>query len=144
MAIVKKLLKASDPSFFDKVKLAKKRISRNLTNRKAVNQLQKSQKYQQKGNIEKSNTLYDKSEATYNKAVDKNIDIAKFRRKKGFDMKEGDGTYFGTSNYKKSGKIWSKAEAGGTFRAVKKMAKGGTFKARKKVKVTLKNKKVKK
>ena len=121
---VKKLVKAQDgiqtgPGFGDKVKLAAKRISRNMTNRKAVNQLRKSAKFTDQGNKEKANTYYDKAEVTYSKAIDKNKAINKFKREEGFKP-SSDGTYFGIHKYKKSGPIWSKAKKGGAVKSKKK------------------------
>jgi hypothetical protein len=120
----KKLVKAQDgiqtgPGFGDKVKLATKRISRNMTNRKAVNQLRKSAKFTDQGNKEKADAYYDKADATYGKAIDKNKAVNKFKREQGFKP-GGDGTYFGINKYKKPGPIFSKAKKGGSVKTKKK------------------------
>lgn len=106
------------PGIGDKIKLAAKRISRNMTNRKAVNQSQRSAKVFD-SDRSKANALYDKAEATYNKAVDKNKAINKFKREQGF-APGGDGTYFGNNKYSKPGPIFSKQKKGGPVRSKKK------------------------
>lgn len=121
---VKKNLKKAEngasvePSFSDKIKLAAKRVSRNVTNRKAVNQLQRSSKVFD-SNRSKSDALYNKAESTYNKAVDKNKAINKFKREQGF-APGGDGTYFGNNKYSKPGPIFSKQKNGGSVKRKKK------------------------
>jgi len=122
--VAKSLPKAEEgistgPGFADKVKLAVKRVDRNITNRKAVNQLQKSEKFFT-ADKPKSNKFYDKAEITYNKAVEKNKDINRFKRKEGFKMNSSDGTYFGTSDFKKPGKIFDIHKKGGTVKTKKK------------------------
>ncbi len=109
---------STKPSFSDKVSLAGKRIDRNITNRKAVNQLQRSQKVVN-SNKAKADALYDKAEATYSKAIDKNKEVNRFKREKGF-APGGDGTYFGTSNYSKPGPIFSKQKRGGVVKTKKR------------------------
>lgn len=121
---VKKNLKRAEngtsvgPSFSDKIKLAAKRVGRNVTNRKAVNQLQRSSKVFD-SDRSKSDALYNKAEATYNKAVDKNKAVNKFKREQGF-APGGDGTYFGTNKYSKPGPIISKQKKGGPVKRKKK------------------------
>ena len=100
------------PSFSDKIKLAAKRVGRNVTNRKAVNQLQRSSKVFD-SDRSKADALYNKAEATYNKAVDKNKAVNKFKREQGF-APGGDGTYFGNNKYSKPGPIISKQKKGGS------------------------------
>jgi hypothetical protein len=123
MAAVKKVLKKAEngtsvgPSFSDKIKLAAKRIDRNVTNRKAVNQLQRSSKVFD-SNRSKADALYNKAETTYNKAVDKNKAINKFKKEQGF-APGGDGTYFGNNKYSKPGPIISKQKKGGTVKRKK-------------------------
>lgn len=107
-----------DPSFLDKINLAAKRIDRNVTNRKAVNQLQRSSKVFD-SNRSKADALYDKAETTYNKAVDKNKAVNKFKREQGF-APGGDGTYFGNNKYSKPGPIISKQKKGGPVKRKKK------------------------
>ena len=107
-----------DPSFLDKINLAAKRIDRNVTNRKAVNQLQRSSKVFD-SDRSKSDALYNKAEATYNKAVDKNKAVNKFKREQGF-APGGDGTYFGNNKYSKPGPIISKQKKGGPVKRKKK------------------------
>jgi hypothetical protein len=120
---VKKVLKKAEngtsvgPSFKDKVSLAAKRVGRNMTNRKAVNQLQRSSKVFD-SNRSKADALYDKAEGTYNKAVDKNKDINKFKKEKGF-APGGDGTYFGQNKYSKPGPIISNKKKGGMVKNAK-------------------------
>ena len=121
---VKKNLKRAEngtsvgPSFSDKIKLAAKRVGRNVTNRKAVNQLQRSSKVFD-SDRSKSDALYNKAEATYNKAVDKNKAVNKFKREQGF-APGGDGTYFGNNKYSKPGPIISKQKNGGPVKRKKK------------------------
>jgi hypothetical protein len=123
MAAFKKVLKKAEngtsvgPSFLDKIKLAAKRIDRNVTNRKAVNQLQRSSKVFD-SNRSKADALYNKAETTYNKAVDKNKAINKFKKEQGF-APGGDGTYFGQNKYSKPGPIISKQKKGGTVKRKK-------------------------
>jgi hypothetical protein len=107
-----------DPSFLDKINLAAKRIDRNVTNRKAVNQLQRSSKVFD-SNRSKADALYDKAETTYNKAVDKNKAVNKFKREQGF-APGGDGTYFGQNKYSKPGPIISQQKKGGPVKRKKK------------------------
>ena len=121
---VKKVLKKAEngtsvgPSFGDKINLAAKRVSRNITNRKAVNQLQRSSKVFN-SDRSKADALYNKAETTYNKAVDKNKAINKFKREQGF-APGGDGTYFGNNKYSKPGPIISKQKNGGPVKRKKK------------------------
>lgn len=108
---------STGPSFSDKVTLAAKRVSRNMTNRRAVNLENRSSKLYDT-NREKSDKLYDKSEATYDKAVTKNKEIGKFKKDQGFKP-GGDGTMMG-SKYTRPGKIWSKARKGGSVKSKRK------------------------
>jgi hypothetical protein len=120
---VKKVLKKAEsgasvePSFGDKINLAAKRVGRNITNRKAVNQLQRSSKVFN-SDRSKADALYNKAEATYNKAVDKNKAINKFKKEEGF-APGGDGTYFGQNKYSKPGPIFSKQKKGGSIKNAK-------------------------
>ena len=107
-----------DPSFLDKIKLGAKRVGRNVTNRKAVNQLQRSSKVFD-SDRSKADALYDKAEVTYNKAVNKNKAINKFKKEEGF-APGGDGTYFGQNKYSKPGPIISKQKNGGPVKRKKK------------------------
>lgn len=123
MATRKKLVKAKDgistgPGFVDKVKLAAKRIDRNITNRRAVNLDNRSSKLYDT-NKEKSDKLFAKAESLYDKASDKNNKIKSFKKTEGFKP-GGDGTQTGGVKYKKPGKIWSKAKKGGAVKSKKK------------------------
>jgi hypothetical protein len=122
-AYKKSLIKAENgisvgPSFLDKIKLGAKRVGRNVTNRKAVNQLQRSSKVFD-SDRSKADALYDKAEVTYNKAVNKNKAINKFKKEEGF-APGGDGTYFGQNKYSKPGPIISKQKNGGPVKRKKK------------------------
>ena len=105
-------------SFLDKIKLGAKRVGRNVTNREAVNQLQRSSKVFD-SDRSKADALYDKAEVTYNKAVNKNKAINKFKKEEGF-APGGDGTYFGQNKYSKPGPIISKQKNGGPVKRKKK------------------------
>ena len=107
-----------DPGIGDKVKLAAKRVGRNITNRRAVNQLQRSSKVFD-SDRSKADALYNKAETTYNKAVDKNKAINKFKKEEGF-APGGEGTYFGQNKYSKPGPIISKQKKGGIVKKKKK------------------------
>ena len=122
-SIKKKLVKAKDgistgPGFVDKVKLAAKRISRNMTNRRAVNLDNRSSKLYDT-NKEKSDKLFAKAESLYDKATDKNNKIKAFKKTEGFKP-GGDGTQTGGKKFRKPGAIWSKAKKGGVVKSKKK------------------------
>lgn len=119
----KKLVKAQNgiqtgPGFGDKVKLAAKRISRNMTNRKAVNLDNRSSELYNT-NKEKSDKLFAKAESLYDKAADKNNEIKAFKKTEGFKP-GGDGTQTGGKKFRKPGAIWSKAKKGGVVKSKKK------------------------
>jgi hypothetical protein len=110
----------SGPSLIDKVSLAAKRVSRNISNRNAVRLWNKADKYN--SSSPKWNSVYDKGDAAYDKAVEKNKEIAKFKKEKGF-QRGGDGTMMG-EKFTKMGKLWSKYQSGGT-KSTKKYELGG-------------------
>ena len=111
----------TDPGIGDKVKLAAKRIGRNINSRVAMNQFDKADNAYKQGDKEKFKKFLGKADASLDKAYTKNKDIKSFKREEGF-APGGDNVTVTKpgEKFKRTAPIFSKLKKGGTVTKKKK------------------------